>query len=171
MTMDAQPAESQHRPLETSLATLEDLLRQVIRRGHFDLKFVIRKASAGVDPADGPTHVVDFSGADEDLLLEKNGALLDALETVILKAVRLDEEHFGKIAFDCREYRRARTEELKLMARVATDRVIESGDPFFLNPMTARERRIIHLALKDHPQVRTESQGFGSERKVVIVPK
>lgn len=55
------------------------------------------------------------------------------------------------------------------MAQVAAERVIESGDPFPLNPMGARERRIIHLALKDQSKVRTQSEGFGPDRRVVIV--
>lgn len=169
--MDAQPAESQHRSLENHLARLEDLLRQIIQHGRFDLKFAVKKTAADAGRAEGPAYVIEFSGADEDLLLERNGALLEALESVLLKSVRLDEDQFGKIAFDCRDFRRLREEELKLMARVAAERVIESGDPFALNPMSARERRIVHLALKDLSQVRTESEGFGPERRVVIVPK
>jgi spoIIIJ-associated protein len=112
---------------------------------------------------------VHFSGADQDLLLEKNAALLDALESVVLKAIRIEEDLFGKITFDCRDWRRSRVEELKLMAQVAAERVIETGDSFSLNPMNARERRIIHLALKDDARVHTQSDGFGSERRVVIV--
>jgi spoIIIJ-associated protein len=61
-----------------------------------------------------------------------------------------------------------RREELRLMAQVAAERVIETGEPFTLNPMSSRERRIIHLALKGQPQVRTQSEGVGPERKVVI---
>ena len=91
---------------------------------------------------------MDFSGPDADLLLEKNATLLHAFEHVALKAIRLDEDHFRKIAFDCQDWRRMRIEELQLMAQVAAERVIDTGDPFTLNPMNARERRIIHLALK-----------------------
>ncbi len=86
------------------------------------------------------------------------------------KAVRLPEDHFGKVSFDCQDWRRLRTEELKLTAQVAAERVIETGDPFTLSPMNPRERRIIHLALRDQSQVRTVSEGFGPERKVVIRP-
>jgi spoIIIJ-associated protein len=63
-----------------------------------------------------------------------------------------------------------RTEELKLMAQVAAERVVETGAPFALGPMSPRERRIIHLALRDRPNLRTVSEGVGSERKVVILP-
>jgi spoIIIJ-associated protein len=102
--------------------------------------------------------------------LERNGALLDALEHVVLKAVRLPAEHLGKIGFDCNDWRRLRTEELRLTAQVAAERVVESGDPFALSPMTPRERRIIHLALRDRTDLRTASEGRGPERRVVILP-
>jgi spoIIIJ-associated protein len=57
-----------------------------------------------------------------------------------------------------------------LTAQVAAERVIDTGDPFTLSPMSPRERRVIHLALKGHSQVLTKSEGMGAERKVVIVP-
>jgi spoIIIJ-associated protein len=159
-----------HRAIEGYLPLIESLLHEVIRLGRFDLKFSIQKAEAFGEDLEAPEYLVDFSGRDADLLLEKNGTLLDALEHVVVKAVRLDEERLGKIAFDCEDYRRLRVEELRMMAQVASDRVIETGDPFTLSPMNARERRIIHLALRGHPEVRTQSEGTGPERKVVIHP-
>jgi len=56
------------------------------------------------------------------------------------------------------------------LARVAAERVLSSHQPFRLNPMSSRERRIVHLALKEMPGVRTESVGLGEERQVVIHP-
>ena len=63
-----------------------------------------------------------------------------------------------------------RIEELRLMAQVAADRAVDSGDPFTMSPMNPRERRIVHMALKGRPDIRTQSEGFGHERKVVIYP-
>ena len=168
--MNAEPAPISARSLESYLGKIESLLQELIRTGRFELKVAVRKAAAVGDDVEAPEYVVDFSGPDSDLLLEKHAALLDALEHMVLKAVRLEEDHFGKISFDCQEWRRLRNEELKLTAQVAAERVIETGDPFTLNPMNPRERRIIHLALRDHSQVRTVSEGFGPERKVVIRP-
>lgn len=160
-------AESRPEQAESRLAGVESLVRQILQHGHFELTFAIRK---GVESPEAPVYVVEFSGPDRDLLLERNASLLDALENVVLKAVRLDEDLIGKVAFDCENWRQMRAEELKLMARVAAERVAETGDSFALNPMSSRERRIIHLALKDHPGVRTVSEGFGQDRKVVILP-
>jgi spoIIIJ-associated protein len=166
--MGATPTPSHPRPIEIHLAAAEELVGKIIRHGGFELSFVTRQEPSA-DAPDSFAYVLDFSGADQDLLLEKNAALLDALETIVLKAIHLEEDLFGKITFDCRDWRRMRVEELKLMAQVAAERVIESGDPFTLNAMTARERRIIHLALKDQTRVRTQSEGFGPERRVVIL--
>ena len=149
---------------------MESLLHSFIEHSPFELTFSIQKAAAQADDPEAPEYVVDFSGPDADLLLEKNATLLHALEYVVLKAIRLDEDHFRRIAFDCQDWRRTRMEELRLMAQVAAERVIDTGDPFTLNPMNPRERRIVHMALKDRPQVRTQSEGMGPERKVVIFP-
>jgi spoIIIJ-associated protein len=168
--MDGQTAPTPARSVESYLAAIESLARELIRTGEFELTVAVRKASAPEEDFEAPEYVVDFAGPDADLLLEKNAALLNAIEHVVLKAVRLEEYLFGKITFDCHDWRRLRAEELKLMAEVAAQRVVETGDSFTLNPMSPRERRIIHLALREQPQVRTASEGVGPERKVVIHP-
>ncbi len=168
--MEPQPAGASPRPIESCLDAIESLVRQVIQHGGFDLTFTVRKGPPVEGELEAPEFVVDFSGADADLLLEKNGLLLNALEYVVFRAVRLEEELFGKITFDSNDWRRLRAQELQLTAQVAAERVLETGDPFTLSPMSPRERRIIHLALKNQPRVRTVSEGFGPERKVVILP-
>ena len=152
------------------LKKLEALLRNVLGHSPFKLSFTIRKGADQPDDPEVPEYIVDFSGDDADLLLEKNAILLHALEYLALKAIRLDEEHCHRIAFDCQDWGRTRREELRLMAQVAAERAIETGAPFALNPMNARERRIVHLALRDQPTVRTQSEGRGTERQVVIFP-
>jgi len=156
--------------MDSHLAALESLLQEMIRHARFDLILEVRKVDPNPGELEAPEFVVEFSGRDADLLLEKNAALLDAIEYVVLKAVRLEEDLFGKITFDCDGWRNLRTEELKLTARIAAERVLETGDPFTLNPMNPRERRIVHLALRGQPGVRTESRGAGPERQVMILP-
>ncbi len=168
--MDAPQASAPHPAIGSYLASLEELLRQIIRAGGFGLDFAVHRGNEAPEELEAPEVVVELSGPDADLLLEKNGTLLDALEYLVLKAVRLDEELFGKITFDCKDWRRLRAEELRLTAQMAAERVIETGDPFAMNPMTPRERRIVHLVLRDFPNVRTASEGKGAERRVVIHP-
>jgi spoIIIJ-associated protein len=151
-------------------APIESLLRDMIRHGRFRLDFAFRTPETSGETVDTPEIVVDFSGPDSDLLLEAHAELLNAIEYVVLRAVRLEEGLFPKISFDCQDWRRLRVEELKLMAQVAADRVQETGSPFALSPMNSRERRVVHLALHGRPEVLTESDGQGPERRVVIRP-
>jgi predicted RNA-binding protein Jag len=161
---------SSEQSAENCLSAIESLVEKIIRHGGFDLRFTLRRGEAGEHGFEAAGTVVDFEGADTDLLLERNAALLDALEYLVLKAVRVDEDVTGRIIFDCQGWRRVRAEELKLTASIAARQVIETGSPFSLNPMNPRERRIVHLALKDEAGVRTMSEGAGEHRKVVIHP-
>ena len=126
--MDTDKPAAEH-TLENHLSLLESLLRSFIKNSPFKLTFSIQKAVAQTGDPDAPEYVVDFSGPDADLLLEMNATLLHAIEHVMLKAIRLDDDHFRKIAFDCQDWRRTRIEELQLMAQVAAERVIDTGAP------------------------------------------
>jgi spoIIIJ-associated protein len=75
-----------------------------------------------------------------------------------------------KISFDCQNQRSLRLEELRMAAAVAAEKVRKTGTPFHFAPMSSRERRIVHLALRDHPDLRTESDGEGLRRCVVLYP-
>jgi spoIIIJ-associated protein len=166
--MDPEPNPSPSPSVESSLERIESVLREIIGHSGFELDCAIRKGKPLAEGIEGPEFIVDLSGPDAELLLQKHAALLDALEYLVLKAARLEEHLFGHISFDCQDWRWLRAQELQLAARVAAERVVETGDPFPMNPMNARERRIIHLALKNQPEVRTMSEGFGPERRVVI---
>ena len=166
--MTTQPSPEQSTP--HCLAEIESLVGQIIQHGGFNLKPTLRKNDNAEKGPDAPGVVVDFEGPDSDLLLERNAALLDAIEYVVLKAVHVGDELYGRISFDCKDWRQVRTEELKLTAAMAARQAIETGTPFSLTPMSSRERRIVHLALKDEAAVNTISEGSGPSRKVVIYP-
>ena len=74
------------------------------------------------------------------------------------------------LQFDANDYRMLRIEELRMSAMTAAERVKRTKMPFFFNPMNSRERRIIHLALRDETDVRSESTGMGPQRAVVVYP-
>ena len=167
--MESQPGAAQS-AIEAHVPRIEEVLREIISKGGFKLSFTIRKGKPMVEGFEPPDLVVDLSGPDSELLLQKHAAFLDALEYVVLKAARVDESLVGRISFDSEDWRWLRAQELQLAARVASEQVLESGDPFAMSPMIARERRIVHLALKNHPNVSTASEGFGRERHVVIRP-
>ena len=150
---------------------LEDFLARLLRAGRFDLHVWIGADSAplagGLAP---PDLVVDFRGRDAELLLERHGELLQAIEHITLRCLRLDPRDYDRIRFDCEGYRAGRIAELQLAAAAAAERVRQTRSPYRFNPMESRERRVLHLALKDAPGVRTASEGEGENRAVVISP-
>jgi spoIIIJ-associated protein len=127
-------------------------------------------APASLGAADDTDIVVAFSGPDQDVLLEREAELLLALEHVGHRWLRLDPRLHDRVRFDCAEYRAQRLDELKLSARVAAQRVRETSQPFRFNPMSPRERRLIHLELTGAQGVRTVSEGAGDRRQLVIYP-
>ena len=156
--------------IETIQSRLEPFLQRLLRLAELSVKFRIEPATPPDAETGAPEMVVNFFGPDADFLLQKGGELLEALEYVTAKFLRLPPDQRLQIVFDCQDFRSLRVEELRLTAETAAERVERTGQPFALNPMNARERRIVHMALRDHPVVRTESQGTGPYRKVVIFP-
>jgi spoIIIJ-associated protein len=117
-----------------------------------------------------PEIMVDFGGPDSTLLLDRGGELLRALELLTLEILRLPSGEHEKISFDCQNQRSLRLEELRMLATVAAEKVRQTGAPYQFAPMSSRERRIVHLALREHTDLRTESDGEGMRRSVVVYP-
>ena len=155
----------------TTTAELRRCLDTLLRTARFELAYEIRsEGPASETELENPEILVIFRGRDQDMLLEHNAELLKALEHIALRWLWLDPQFYGRIRFDAGGYRALRIEELKLSAHVAAERVRETHAPFRFNAMTARERRILHLVLKEEPGVRTSSEGVGEERQVVVFP-
>lgn len=142
---------------------LERFIKDLINESSFDLQ-------ADVEQPDDLTLQVSFRGFDLPLLLGHNAELLDALQYIARRAFADAVAAGVQIDFDASNYRLHRRQELSLMAQKAADRVRISKTPFVFDPMTAQERRIIHLALIDESDVRTESEGDGQMRRVKVFP-
>jgi spoIIIJ-associated protein len=155
---------------EATAEALREFLLKIVNAGKFDLQVKVRTAEAA-SPAEGEAEVfADLDGKDKELLVARGGEVLKALEHVAFRALDLEPAYHEKIHLDCGGFRALRFEELRMTARVAAERVLTSKQPFQLNAMSSRERRIVHLALKDMPGVRTESVGTGEDRHIVIHP-
>jgi spoIIIJ-associated protein len=153
---------------QAAAESLQQFLEKIVRAAGLQLKVTVQTAAPD---AGGDAEVIaDLDGRDKELLLERGAEVLKALEHLAFRALRLEPTYHEKIHLDCGGYRALRFEELRMTARVAAERVQTSKQPFRLNPMSSRERRIVHLALKDMPGIRTESVGTGDERQVVIHP-
>lgn len=151
---------------------VDEVLRNTLQQGGFRLKYrITANPPVTTELGDSPELVVDFSGPDSGLLLERNGELLRALEHVSLKVLRLESEEHDKLSFDCMNFKAIRAQELKLAADVAAERVRKTGQPYLFAPMSARERRMVHLAMRDYSDLRTESSGEAERRFVVVYPR
>jgi len=114
---------------------------------------------------------VQVRGSDVALLLGHNAELLDALEYLANRTLARHAGEEMRITFDSGSYRAQREKELRLMAEKAAEKVRTTRASFSFSPMSANERRIIHLALADDASVVTESQGSGENRRVTVRPK
>ncbi len=149
-----------------------EFLQAVISHGGFKLKYRIT-----VDPPiaenrewEHPEILVEFAGPDSTLLLERSGELLRAFELLASEVLHLQGNEHERVWFDCKNFRALRIDELQTAARVAAEQVRRTSEPYRFGPMSSRERRIVHLALREEKDLRTESDGEGGRRSVVVYP-
>lgn len=147
-----------------------EFLEPVLERSSLDLTPEVTEPAARFADFENPDLVVNFTGPDVDLLLENKAELLLALEHLTMESLRLAANEHARLIFDANDYRMLRIEELRLSAVTAAERVKTSRRPFRFGPMTSRERRILHLVVRDIADVRSESLGAGPHRGVVIYP-
>jgi spoIIIJ-associated protein len=156
---------------EAAAEALRDFLEKIVRAGKFELSVKVRAADSSNAAEEGEAEVfADLDGRDKEILTARGGEVLKSLEYLAFRALGLEPSFHEKIHLDSANFRALRFEELRMTARVAAERVLTSKQPFQLNAMSSRERRIVHLALKDMPGVRTESIGTGEDRHIVIHP-
>ncbi len=114
---------------------------------------------------------VNITGDDLSLIIGKEGQTLDALEYIVnLCLRRRDPDVNYRVMLEAAGYRERRKKSLVSMAERLAIKVKRTGRPVSLQPMPARERRIVHMALKEFKGVKTHSSGQGPNRKVVITP-
>jgi spoIIIJ-associated protein len=114
--------------------------------------------------------VLDVQGEDLGILIGRQGETLRDLQYVTRLIVSRKLQRWVNILVDVGGYKKRRERILTELAERMAQRVIAEGRPVTLEPMPAHERRIVHMALRDHRSVTTESTGEGRRRKVVILP-
>jgi spoIIIJ-associated protein len=115
--------------------------------------------------------VLSVIGEDLGLLIGRRGETLTALQFMLNLILAKRLKKWARVVVDVEGYRARREETLSGLAERVAQRVHETGQPIALEAMPAGERRIIHMALAEHPNVSTGSIGEGDHRKVVITPK
>ncbi len=124
----------------------------------------------GGDEAMAPI-AFDIKGDDVGILIGRRGQTLACLQYIVRLIMASQTKRWLPITIDVEGYRQRRNKSLQALAQRIADQVKTRKAPFTLRPMPSYERRIIHLALAEHPDVTTESIGTGEARRVVISPK
>jgi spoIIIJ-associated protein len=149
---------------------IDGFLGSTLQEGGFNLSYDIQDVESSDEDFETPDVMVKFSGPDVDVLLGNRAELLLALEHVTMEMLKMPSEDHSRISFDANDYRLLRIEELRMSAMAAAEKVKRTGVPFRFNPMNSRERRVIHLALRNETTLRSESSGSGPQRQVVVYP-
>jgi spoIIIJ-associated protein len=117
-----------------------------------------------------PVHI-DIRGNDLGILIGRRAEILNAMQYIVNLIVSKQVESWVQIVIDVEGYRARRERQLRQMAQRMADQAVRTGRRQVLEPMAAVERRIVHLELRNHPKVMTQSIGEEPSRKVTIVPK
>jgi spoIIIJ-associated protein len=152
--------------LRVTVETIEELLE---RMG------VAARVEANWGQADSPDRIrplqVDIRGDDLSILIGRRGETLASLQYITRLIVGKELRRPVAIIIDIEGYRARRERQLRQLARRVANQAVETSRIMSLEPMPANERRIIHIELRDNPDVETESVGEGNRRKVTIIPK
>lgn len=152
---------------ETARTVLENLLGGMRINAEVEIKPVPESAAA-----EGFVAALDVvKPEDVGILIGRRGETLSALQFLTTLIVSKKVGKWGKILVDVEGYRGRREVSLRNLATRIATRVQETRQPMALEAMPANERRIVHLALQNHPAVTTASTGEGDQRRVVISPK
>jgi spoIIIJ-associated protein len=163
--------------------TIGKFLQTFTSAGGLRLRYRVKlrssKTAAEASPdADEPTEgangtprslYVEFIGPDTPVLTARNGELLNALEHIATKILRLEPEAHDQVSFDADHFKANRDRQLRESAAMAIERVRATGQPYPFPAMTSRERRMLHLILSESG-LPTASSGEGPGRFVVLYP-
>jgi spoIIIJ-associated protein len=148
-----------------SRQTVAELLEKMKIPAHVEVRY------GEVDEEGQRPVLVDVQGDDLGVLIGRRAEILNALQYVVNLIVSKQVEHWVQVIIDVQGYRARHERQLRQMAQRMADQAMKAGRRQVLEPMSASDRRIIHLELRDHPNVTTQSVGEEPTRKVTIVPK
>ena len=120
------------------------------------------------DEDDVESEVASVRGGGTEGLLDQDGKVLDALQFVTRLIVSRATGEWANLLVDVDGDRKRQVDELFALAQQSADLVESDGRPVSLPPMNAYQRRVVHIALRDHPTIATQSIGAGDRRKVTV---
>lgn len=146
-----------------------ELLKDLVKNMGFDAQ--ITPAWQEADDNGERYLLLDIHGHDVSPLIGRRGETLASIQYLVRLMINQRIKRWKNIVVDVEQYKERRVNQLTQLAKRMADQVTQSGRAVSLEPMPANERRIVHLALRDHPTVYTQSSGEGERRKVHIVAR
>ena len=122
------------------------------------------------DNEDGGGPLFEIEGDDSGLLIGRRGETLRSFQFLVRFLVSQSMGERTNVSLDVEGYDDRRKQSLTNLAKRVSQRVVKTGRSIELEPMNARERRLVHMSLADNDSVYTESSGSGNDRKIVIFP-
>ena len=158
--------------LQQAAQKIAGFLATLNKLGGMRLKYRITAGDGARDPEglEARQIYVELAGPDVPLVVQHNGELLRALETLAAQILRLDQREHDLVSFDADNFKALRAQELRLSAETAAEKVRSSGVPYAFPPMNSRERRLLHMACRGLDGIETASNGEGQERFLVVYP-
>jgi spoIIIJ-associated protein len=152
--------------IQTAVAVVTELLEKMRVQAEVSAHFVEPE-----DEFDEKLLWVDVEGKDLSILIGRRSETLNALQYIASLIINKQLGRMVPFMIDVQGYRNRRTQQIRQLALRMADQCVKSGRRQMLEPMSAHERRIVHLTLREHKQVYTESVGEGESRKVTILLK
>lgn len=149
--------------LKVTKTVVEELLERMRVKASITPRYVEPE-----DERDRRVILVDIQGNDLSILIGRRSETLNALQYITSLIVSKELNKWVPLMIDVQGYRERRNRQLRQLGRKMAEQAIQSGRKQVLEPMPANERRVIHLELRDHAQVFTESTGEEPYRKVTI---
>ncbi|MCR4408221.1 MAG: protein jag [Anaerolineae bacterium] len=160
---------SQERLERVAKATLEELLERMRVKAQVVVRSDVEMETSSEE--DTPPVVLDVLGDDLGVLIGRRGETLAALQYITRLIVSREMQRWVNLVVDVERYKVRRERILRQLAERMAEQVALTHQPMALEPMPPHERRIVHIALRDHPIVTTQSVGRGDSRKVTIIPR
>jgi len=164
---DGEPATAVSEDELTTMAV--ELLSQLVQKMGFEAQVVPSWHDA--DDNGERFLLLNIHGHDVSPLIGRRGETLASIQYLVRLMINQRIKRWKNIIVDVEQYKERRVNQLTQLAKRMADQVAQSGRAVSLEPMPANERRIVHLALRDHATVYTQSSGEGERRKVHIVAR
>jgi spoIIIJ-associated protein len=152
--------------LHVAHETVLELLERMKIQAEVSARFVDEEEARGRE-----TLRVEIEGKDLSILIGPHAETLNALQYIASLIIGKELGHSISLVVDVQGYRKRRSQQIRQLAQRMADQVTKTGRSMALEPMPASERRLVHIELRNHPQVTTESVGEEPRRKVTIIPK